>query len=301
VIRWASVEHGQTLEKAEAQGWPLTPQATLYVEGDLLLSDETKLPVGITYAPLLSLEGTLINIIASVRDVTHFREAEELKSTFISVISHELKTPVALIKGYVGTLRREDASWDRKVMKDSLAVIEDEADHLAELIEDLLDASRLEAGVLAINATDLSLPLLAERLAERFRTQSHQHEIIVDLPENFPIILADEERIAQVLSNMLSNAIKYSPDGGQIVLSGEIRPEQVVVCVRDHGPGIAPGDIPHIFDRFYRAKDAARNTQGAGLGLYLARAVIEAHDGVVWVDPAIRDGARICFSLPRPT
>jgi signal transduction histidine kinase len=301
VIRWASVEHGQTLEKAEAQGWPLTPQATLYVEGDLLLSDETKLPVGITYAPLLSLEGTLINIIASVRDVTHFREAEELKSTFISVISHELKTPVALIKGYVGTLRREDASWDRKVMKDSLAVIEDEADRLAELIEDLLDASRLEAGVLAINAADLSLPLLAEKLAERFRTQSHQHDIIVDFPENFPIILADEERIAQVLSNMLSNAIKYSPDGGQIVVSGEIRPEQVVVCVRDHGPGIAPGDIPHIFDRFYRAKDAARNTQGAGLGLYLARAVIEAHDGVVWVDPAVRDGARICFSLPRQT
>ncbi len=121
------------------------------MEGDLQRNSGVPLPVGITYAPLINPEGVLLNIIATVRDITHFRQAEEIKSTFISVISHELKTPVALIKGYVSTLRREDASWDRSIVNDSLEVIEEEADRLTELIENLLDASRLQAGALSIN------------------------------------------------------------------------------------------------------------------------------------------------------
>ncbi len=241
----------------------------------------------------------LLNIIASVRDITRFREAEELKSTFVSVISHELKTPVALIKGYVSTLRREDATWDREVIADSLAVIEEEADHLTELIENLLDASRLQAGVLAINSSDVDLGALARRIAERFRIQSTRHQIVVDFPVDFPIILGDDDRLAQVFSNLISNAIKYSPDGGEIRITGQAHPQQVVVCVSDQGPGIAIADIPYVFDRFYRATDASRTTKGAGLGLYLARAVVEAHGGRIWVDPKPGAGARICFSLPR--
>ncbi|MBW8009702.1 MAG: PAS domain-containing protein [Chloroflexi bacterium] len=301
VIQWSELKHGQTLEAAEAGGWPLTPNATLYVEGDLLRPDGETLPVGVTYAPLLSNDGNLINIIASVRDITHFRQADELKSTFISVISHELKTPVAIIKGYVSTLRRDDANWDHDIIEDSLEVIEDETDRLSELIENLLDASRLEAGVLAINATDLSIPALAERLAVRFRTQTDQHTFKVDFPDSYPIILADEDRIAQVLSNLLSNAIKYSPNGGEIRISGKVAAEQIIVCVSDQGTGIAPGDMPQIFDRFYRAEDAVRKTKGAGLGLYLARALVETHKGAIWVNPEPREGTQICFSLPRQT
>ena len=299
IMRWVHKEEGLTLEQAEAGSWPLTPNATLYVEGDLERSDGSYLPVGITYAPLLSSEGSLINIIATIRDITRFREAEEIKRTFISVISHELKTPVALIKGYVGTLRREDVSWDRAVVQDSLAVIEEEADRLTDMIENLLDASRLEAGVLKINLSDVSLVNIIQRIAERFRTQSDRHTIIVDLPSDFPVIMADEDRISQVLSNLFSNAIKYSPDGGEIRISGMMRLDQVIVCVSDQGPGVAPEDIPFIFDRFYRSTKATRTTKGAGLGLYLARAVIEAHGGRIWVDPKPGDGARICFSLPR--
>jgi PAS domain S-box-containing protein len=299
VIRWKDLEHGPTLEQSEAGGWPLTPTATLYVEGDLLRADGSSIAVGITYAPLLTTEGQLLNIIASVRDVSRFRQAEEMQSTFISVISHELKTPVALIKGYVGTLRREDVRWDSKVVQDSLEVIEEEADHLAELIENLLDASRLEAGGLALNATDLSLPRLVERVVERFRTQTDKHEIVVDFQPDFPIILGDEQRLAQVLLNLLSNAVKYSPKGGVVRVLGQVRPEHVVVCVQDQGPGIPPGDVPHIFDRFYRADETARSTKGAGLGLYLTRAILEAHGGTIWVDPQYKEGASVCFSLPR--
>lgn len=288
-----------TLEQAEAGGWPLTPNATLYVEGDLERKSGVPLPVGITYAPLISPEGNLLNIIATVRDITRFREAEELKSTFISVISHELKTPVALIKGYVGTLRREDANWDREVVKDSLAVIEEEADRLTGLIENLLDASRLQAGGLSISQSDVAMNMLARRIAERFQTQSSIHKLSVDFPDDFPIVMGDETRLEQVLANLVSNAIKYSPQGGEIQISGQVRPGQVIVCVSDQGSGVAPEDIPHIFDRFYRSSNAKRTTKGAGLGLYLARAVVEAHGGRIWIDPRPGKGARICFSIPR--
>ncbi len=298
IICWEGQPQGTTLEGAEAGGWPLTPNAHLYVEGDLQRGEQLPLPVGVTYAPLLSPEGNLLNIIVTVRDITRFRQAEELKSTFISVISHELKTPVALIKGYVGTLRREDATWDRSIVQDSLQVIEEEADRLTELIENLLDASRLQAGGFALKRTDIALPEIAKRLAERFQTQTQRHKIIVDMPADMPVVMGDETRLQQVLSNLISNAIKYSNEG-EIRIRGQVRAEQVIVCVSDQGQGINAGDIPHVFDRFYRGPDTSLKTKGAGLGLFLARAVIEAHGGRIWVDPRPGEGARICFSLPR--
>ncbi|HEC62343.1 MAG TPA: histidine kinase, partial [bacterium] len=197
------------------------------------------------------------------------------------------------------TLRREDASWDRYIVEDSLKIIEEEADHLTELIDNLLDASRLQAGALAINLSEVALDALVERIVERFQTQSTRHNIEVDFSPDFPVILADEDRLAQVLSNLLSNSIKYSVKGGDIQIVGQVRPDKIVVCVSDQGSGIAPEDIPHVFDRFYRASEASRTTKGAGLGLYLTRAIIEAHGGRIWVDPKPGGGARICFSLPR--
>jgi signal transduction histidine kinase len=306
IIQWQGDPQGSTLEESVANGWPLTPTATLYVEGDIERPLPPPLPVGITYAPLLSDEGRLRNVLVSVRDITHFRTADEIKSTFISIVSHELRTPVALIKGYASTLRRDDARWDRSTIKDSLSVIEEEADRLSRMIDDLLDASRLQAGGLSLNQADVSLPALASRVIERFTTGSPKHRLITDFPESFPIILADENRIEQVLSNLVSNALKYAAEG-EILISGSTRPDQVIVCVSDKGPGIDAKDLPHIFDRFYRSTSAVKQTKGAGLGLYLAKAIIEAHGGRIWADApsgaANRSrtiaGARICFSLPR--
>lgn len=300
IIRWKRREPGMSLEEAELGGWPLSEPAALYVEGELITRQGNTISVGITYAPTLSSEARLLGIVASVRDITKFRQAEEVKSTFISIVSHELRTPVALIKGYVGTLRREDAHWDPAVVRDSLEVIEEESDRLAKLIDDLLDASRLQAGAMTLNRTEVALDHLSAQLAERFRTQSEQHTFEVEFPKDFPIITGDEERLTQVLSNLLSNAVKYSPEGGKVTISGERRTESVVVSVADEGPGLAPEDVPRVFDRFYRSADAARKTQGAGLGLYLAKAVVEAHGGRIWVDDRVKRGARICFSLPLP-
>ncbi len=128
IIRWKKEPQGKTLEESVADDWPLTPNATLYVEGDIQRPQPQHLPVGITYAPLLSDENKLRNVFVSVRDITHFRTADEIKATFISIVSHELRTPVALIKGYASTLRRDDARWDKHTINDSLQVIEEEAD-----------------------------------------------------------------------------------------------------------------------------------------------------------------------------
>ena len=303
IIQWSGSPKGKTLEQAEADGWPLTPTATLYVEGDLERPLPPSLPVGVTYAPMLAEDGKLRNIIVSVRDITHFRTADEIKSTFISIVSHELRTPVALIKGYASTLARDDAKWDKSTISDSLSVIEEEADRLSKMIDDLLDASRLQAGGLSLNRADVSLATLSNRIAKRFGTQSNKHTITAEFPEKFPVILADERRIEQVIANLVSNAIKYAPDG-KIHISGQSRPEQVIICVSDEGPGIEANDLPHIFDRFYRSTAAVKHTKGAGLGLYLARAIVEAHGGRMWADAATGpgksdSGARICFSLPR--
>jgi PAS domain S-box-containing protein len=298
IIRWRHREPGLTLEEAEAGGWPLSDQATLYEEGELIAREGHAVSVGITYAPTVAPGGGLMSIVANLRDITKFREAEEVKSTFISIVSHELRTPVALIKGYVGTLRREDAQWDPTVVRDSLEVIEEEADHLSALIDDLLDASRLQAGALTLSRTEVALDRVAAGLADRFKTQSERHTFEVDFPPDFPIVIGDEGRLSQVISNLLSNAVKYSPEGGRVLLSGQVRPEGVVISVSDEGPGLAPQDVPRIFDRFYRSAEASRKTKGAGLGLYLAKAVVEAHGGRIWVDDRAKRGARICFSLP---
>ena len=135
-------------------------------------------------------------------------------------------------------------------------------------------------------------------MTERFAAQSPKHRLVTEVPPNFPVIIGDETRIEQVISNLVSNALKYAPQG-EIKISGSVRPEQIVICVSDEGGGIEAKDLPHIFDRFYRSTNAVKQTKGAGLGLYLARAIVEAHGGRIWADPKPDSGARICFSLPR--
>jgi signal transduction histidine kinase len=298
IIHWTKKPKDLTLSQAVADGWPMTPHAALYVEGDLARPNcPSPLPVGITYAPLVSDEGTLVNIITTIRDISRFRQADEMKTTFISVISHELKTPVALIKGYVGTLRRDDARWDRKIVDESLQVIEEEADRLSIYIENLLDATRLQANAFGLKRTDVQLADTIHRVAERLQTQTTNHKIVVKIINPLPVILADELRLNQLLSNLISNSIKYAPNG-EIQINAEVRSGNIIVCVSDEGPGIHPNDAPFVFDRFYRSPDATKQTKGAGLGLYLAKAIVESHGGRIWIDSEKGKGAQICFSLP---
>lgn len=309
IIRWAEPIPKYTLENALQSDWPFnTPQhstdtdppETFYVEGDLERLDGMTLSIEIKYAPVFFEDGSLRNIIANVRDITRFREAEEMKSTFISVVSHELKTPVALIKGYAETLQREDANWDTQTIRRGLSVIVDEADRLTELIENLLMASKLQVeGIMNLNLyEDVALNLLATAAVERFQTQTANHTLVLDFEANFPTIEGDPARLRHVLDNLISNAIKYSPDGGTITIGGRSLSDQVQVYVHDEGVGLTPEDTERVFERFYRANHArTRHTSGTGLGLYLVRAIIEAHGGRIWAT-ASKPGTTFTFTLP---
>jgi len=271
----------------------------LYAEGDTLRADGIRVSLADNYSPQYDEEGNLVSVIANVRDVSRLREAEELKNTLLSVISHELKTPVSIIKGYAGTLVRQDADWDRETLAEGLSIIEEEADKLNELINNLLDASRLQAGGLKLEFSYLELPSLAEKSVEKFRTQTDRHTFSVDFPPDFPPVRGDFERIREVLSNLINNAIKYSPGGGLIRVGGRVDQDEIQVCVSDEGIGIPSTEQERIFDRFARVDNSlTRQMPGAGLGLFLVRAVVEAHGGRVWVDSRPGQGSTFCFTLP---
>ena len=177
-------------------------------------------------------------------------------------------------------------------------VIEEEADHLGDMIEDLLDASRLQANSVSLKKTEVYLPELIAASEIGFRRRLRNIGLLTDFPPDFPVVNADEKRMEQVISNLMSNAIKYSP-GGEIIIEGHVNNRNAIICVKDEGPGINPEDLPHIFDRFYRGPEQARKTKGAGLGLYLAKAIIEAHGGKIWVDSgSVRRCANLFFDSP---
>jgi PAS domain S-box-containing protein len=275
-------------------------EARSYVEGDIVRRGHSRLTVGVTVTPLYDEESHLARSILNVVDITRFRQAEELKSTFVSAVSHELKTPVALIKGYAETLRREDADWDRDTVQESLGVIAEEADHLTHLIDSLLEASRIQAGGLKLEPTDVHLPRLAEKVVDGFRTQTQIHTFEIDFPPDFPLVWGDPERLREVLSNLVSNAVKYSPNGGTIWIGGRVDRAGVTVYVADQGIGIPAEEQVRIFDRFHRVESGSnRRTEGTGLGLYLVKAIVEAHGGRVWVESAPGRGSIFMFTLPR--
>jgi len=273
--------------------------AKLQVEGDIVRPDGHRTSVSIMYSPLYDEEGTLVNIIGSVHDVTRFREADEMKAMFISVISHELKTPVALIKGYANTLRREDAHWDQATVRESLAIVEEESDRLDRLINNLLEASRIQAGTLKMELSDVSIPKLAAKVVERFRVQATKHNLQLDFAPDFPPLMADEERLQEVFSNLISNAIKYSPDGGTIRVGGRAYQDRVELFVSDQGIGIPQAKQSRLFEPFYRVDSGlGRHTQGVGLGLFLCKAIVEGHGGRIWVESTSGQGSTFRFTLP---
>lgn len=306
VFRWANLRTETGLEQAIQNGWPLPGSAHLYVEGEIYKAGEGVVSLGITYAPLLNARQKMSNIIANVRDLTRQREEQELQKTFVSVVSHELKTPVSIIKGYAGTLKRQDANWPRPVLEEYLTVIEEEADQLTDLIDNLLEASRLQAGTFKLELKDvICLPTLVRNVAKKFQNQTDKHIIEIKFPSPFPEILGDERRLTQVLNNLLSNAIKYSLNGGTIQVTGCVKPDYVTCSVTDCGIGIPPHERHRIFQKFSRLDNAlSRKTEGTGLGLYLTKAIIEAHNGRIWFGNNSeteegRPGTTFTFALPR--
>jgi signal transduction histidine kinase len=226
---------------------------------------------------------------------------EEMQSTFVSIVSHELQTPVAIIKSYAATLAREDAVWPPETIQRVSHNIEDECDRLTRLITDLLDLSRIQAGRVAMRVGSVDLPQIATEIIDQLSPRAAQHSLRSSFPPNFPIIRGDADQLRRALFNLLQNAIKYSPNGGEVLIVGEMAgPSAVAVRVIDRGIGIAPGEEERIFDRFHRSDNRlSRSTAGVGLGLYITRSIIEGHGGRIWAEsPGPGRGSTFTIVLP---
>lgn len=233
------------------------------------------------------------------RDVTREKELDQLKSQLLSTVSHELRTPLSSIKGFTTTLLRDDVRWDEPTQRDFLKIIEEESARLEELIDDLLDMSQLETGTLRVNPEPTQLRSLLRDGVERMRRQSEAHWFVLDLPSDLPRVWADAKRVRQVLHNLLENAVKYSPEGGQITIACEVEGENLIVSVGDQGPGIPSKYREQIFERFFQVDGAAtRKTGGSGLGLAISKGIVDAHGGKIWVESAEGQGSVFRFSLP---
>jgi len=229
-----------------------------------------------------------------LRDVTRERELDEFKTTLLAAVGHEVRTPLAAIKGYASTLLQQDVTWPLADQRHFLQTISGEADRLGQLVSNLLDLSRQEAGLLLLNRGPVRIQELVAKTIERL---SHPGVTIsLHIPDDLPLVNVDSGRIEVVLHNLVANALGYGE--GEVRITAERRGDEIVVSVSDNGPGIAPDELPHVFERFYRARHGRQqHSGGTGLGLTICKAFIEAHGGVIWAESSMR-GATISFSLP---
>jgi two-component system, OmpR family, phosphate regulon sensor histidine kinase PhoR len=233
-----------------------------------------------------------------LQNLTSIRHLQTVRRDFISNLSHELRTPLASLKALVETLR-DSALDDPPAAQHFLNRAEYEVDALTQMVQELLELSRIESGKAPLRLAATPVLEVIEPAVERLQSQAERkgQSLTVNVPEALPPVLVDGSRAAQVMSNLLHNAIKFTPEGGEIEVSAAQRDDFVVVAVRDNGRGIPALDAPRIFERFYKA-DRARSEGGTGLGLAIARHLVQAHGGRIWVQSREGQGSTFSFTLP---
>ena len=225
--------------------------------------------------------------------------ANEIKTRFLAMISHELRTPLTSIKGFTTTLLADDVVWEPEEQRDFIQTIQQEANRLQELIDHLLDLSRLEAGMLPITKEALSLQKLMVDVLPQIQAMTHSHPLSLRLPANLPAVFVDAKRIAQVVVNLVHNAVLYSHQGTDILITATVSGQFVRVSVNDQGPGIPPAERKRVFQAFRRGVNEENGAEkGAGLGLAICKGLVEAHGGRIWVKKQSLPGTTISFTLP---
>jgi K+-sensing histidine kinase KdpD len=299
----------QALGEAETQSIVAAPlQANSQKYGVLFLGtlygpavfSETDLPFVQTLADLIALAIDRSKLEHVALDVQYAEEAEKLRAEALATLSHELRTPLAAIKGYSTALLLEEVDWSLEKQQDFLHLIEEECDNLQTMINDILDSSLIDVGQMVLAFQPTRLERLANEVAEEMQHRTQDHRLVVDFPTDYPLLEVDPLRIKQVMRNIIDNSIKYSPAGGLVVIRSSVRTHDVVISISDQGVGISPEDLIPLFDKYFRVKSpTGYHVPGTGLGLPVARAIVEAHGGRIWAESKVDEGTTLYFSLPR--
>lgn len=227
-------------------------------------------------------------------------EANRLKAELISTLAHEMRTPLTSIKGCSTALLMDEVTFSPETQREFLQMIDQECDILQDLIRDLLESSIIDAGLLRLEYQPIRLPRLVHSVVNELSRRTSQHCFVIDFPDDFPILEADPDRLLQVLRNLLDNAIKYSPEGGLIVVRGMVGEREVTISVADQGIGISPEHLNRLFEKFFRAQsNLGSHVVGSGLGLPIARTIVEKHGGRIWAESRLGHGSTFYFTLPR--
>ena len=219
----------------------------------------------------------------------------QLQEDFVSTISHELRTPLGFIKGYSTSLLREDTSWDEATQKEFLTIIDEEADRLALLIENVLESARLQSKTLPLRFQPIRLDAVLRDVVLRLRARQKNLDVSMQL-DAVPPVYGDGVRLAQVFENLFTNALKYAPGAPIVIILKQVY-EDVVISFMDHGPGIPKESLPFIFERFYRVR-GEKTVTGTGLGLYICKQIILAHRGKIWAESSPGQGTTFFIQLP---
>jgi PAS domain S-box-containing protein len=285
------------------------------VAGEVTLLRPTKRMLVWYSGPVRTRAATVLGRLFIFRDATREREADLMKAEFISIVSHELRTPLTSIKGFTDLIIEGDAGEISAEVREFLEIVKVSADQLVEITDDILEASRIEAGKIKLSPQPVEIDEVVHAVALSIQMMTHAkgQTLTVDLPPDLPELYADRERLAQIFTNLLSNAHKYTPAGGQIEIGarlvrnpatarltqGDAAGPWVVVSVADTGIGIAPADQQHLFDRFYRVSSPeTQGIGGTGLGLHITRSLVELQDGAIWFESTPGQGSTFFFSLP---
>lgn len=228
-------------------------------------------------------------------DLEDLKRQMQLQEDFVSTISHELRTPLGFIKGYSTSLLRQDTSWDAETQREFLSIIDEEADRLSLLIENVLESARLQSKTLPLRFQPIRLDAVLRDVVQRIRARHKDLDISMQL-DTVPPVYGDGVRLAQVFENLFTNAIKYAPGTLIVILLTQVD-DNVMVSFIDHGPGIPQESLPLIFERFYRVR-GERTVTGTGLGLYICKQIIQAHRGKIWAESTPGQGTTFFIELP---
>jgi two-component system phosphate regulon sensor histidine kinase PhoR len=238
-----------------------------------------------------------IGVAVTMQDITHLKELDRIKSEFVSTVSHDLRSPLTAILGYVELIDRVGPVNDTQ--REFIHRVQASVSNITSLINDLLDLGRIEAGFDALKDIVPIGPIIRFAVDSlRSRYEEKNQEVTLEISENLPAVLGNPVRLRQMIGNLVGNAIKYTQPGGKIIVRGDSRDDQFIFQVIDNGPGIPPGEQPYIFDKFYRASNVSSESNGTGLGLAIVKSIIENHQGRVWVDSILGQGATFTVVLP---